>query len=227
MRPAVCLLLFLLALTQRCTSACNVCGCEACDIGAPVAVVNFVYEGENRKFSCQQLQTQLVANPTIIDADFCANELPKYTREACFCAENGVLLVDMPAPSSSPTIEPTMAPQTGGSGPTGAFGTTSSSESGGQSSTGGGDDGELAVSVMTSNSTSGSGGSAGGEGTSSSSGGDGTSTSGGSSGTTDGTAAPSGSAGSDTNPAGTSGARQNSFAAVLSAAVAAWSVFAL
>lgn len=96
---------------------CNICGCDGCFYATPQAAVRFEYQGVSRQFPCEQLQ-QMVANENTISRDFCENELPIYTRPACFCAlPDGTLMIDIPAPSSNPTIAPTPSAGVPSAGP--------------------------------------------------------------------------------------------------------------
>jgi hypothetical protein len=104
------------------SQVCNICG-NGNSIQFPQGVVEFVYNGVERKNNCETWQ-EIVKNPVAISDDFCRNEMIKYTAVPCRCTtpSGDAVTVSMTPPSTmvptqakvtkSPTKTPTFAPAT-------------------------------------------------------------------------------------------------------------------
>jgi hypothetical protein len=88
---------------------CNICG-DGNSIQYPQGVVEFVYDGVERKNNCETWQ-DIVKNPVAISDDFCRNEMIKYTAVPCRCTTpaGDSAAASMKPPTKSPAPTPATA----------------------------------------------------------------------------------------------------------------------
>jgi hypothetical protein len=105
----LCVLVMAVLASVAQSQNCNICG-DGNSIQYPQGVVEFVYDGVERKNNCETWQ-DIVKNPIAISDDFCRNEMIKYTAVPCRCTTpNGdSVAASMKPPTKSPAPTPATA----------------------------------------------------------------------------------------------------------------------